>query len=51
MRYYIYTHANIHLFIETNKYIQMFLMIKIKREKSKRLNIFPYTYTFIYLSY
>lgn len=50
MRYYIYTHANIHLFIETNKYIQMFLMIKIKREKSKRLNTFPYTYTFIYLS-
>ena len=48
MRHYIYTHANIHLFIETNKYIQMFLMIKIKRE---RLNTFPHTYTFIYLSY
>lgn len=51
MRYYIYTHANIHLIIETNKYIQMFLMIKIKREKSKRLNTFPHIYTFIYLSY
>ena len=51
MRHYIYTHANIHLFIETNKYIQMFLMIKIKREKSKRLNTLPHTYTFIYLSY
>ena len=51
MRYYIYTHSNIHLIIETNKYIQMFLMIKIKREKSKKLNTFTYTYTFIYLSY
>jgi len=51
MRYYIYTHANIHLIIETNKYIQMFLMIKIKREKSKRLNTFTCTYTFIYLYY
>ena len=51
MRHDIYTHANIHLIIETNKYIQMFLMIKIKREKSKRLNRFPHTYTFIYLSY
>ena len=36
MRHDIYTHANIHLIIETNKYIQMFLMIKIKREKRKK---------------
>ena len=31
MRHYIYTHANIHLFIETNKYIQMFLFEKVIR--------------------
>ena len=31
MRHYIYTHANIHLIIETNKYIQMFLFEKVIR--------------------